>query len=89
MNLVLWLVVGGLIGWLASRIMNTDAQQGIGFNVAVGIVGALLAGWLIAPMIGADTINQGDFSFSGLVISLLGSIVLLAIVNLFRRSGVR
>jgi len=69
--------------------MNTDAQQGIGLNVAVGIVGALLAGWLITPMIGADTRNQGDFSFSGLVLSLLGAIVLLAIVNLFRRGWAR
>jgi uncharacterized membrane protein YeaQ/YmgE (transglycosylase-associated protein family) len=87
MNLILWLIVGGLIGWLASRITNTDAQQGIGLNMVVGIVGALLAGWLITPLVGDATINQGDFSFSGLVISLLGAIILLAIVNLFRRGG--
>jgi uncharacterized membrane protein YeaQ/YmgE (transglycosylase-associated protein family) len=87
MNFILWLVVGGVIGWLASKIMNTDARQGIGLNVVVGIVGALLAGWLLTPLMGGTTINQGDFSFSGLVISLLGSIVLLAIVNLFRRGG--
>lgn len=85
MNFILWLIVGGLIGWLASKIMNTDAQQGIGLNVVVGVVGALLAGWLITPLVGDATINQGDFSFSGLVISLLGAIILLAIVNLFRR----
>src|ERR1700739_1454521 len=85
MNLIIWLVVGGLIGWLASKIMNTDAEQGIGLNVVVGISGALLAGWLITPMVGGATINQGDFSLSGLLISLLGAIVLLAIVNLFRR----
>jgi uncharacterized membrane protein YeaQ/YmgE (transglycosylase-associated protein family) len=87
MNFILWLIVGGLIGWLASKIMNTDAQQGIGLNVVVGVVGALLAGWLITPLVGDATINQGDFSFSGLVISLLGAIILLAIVNLFRRGG--
>jgi uncharacterized membrane protein YeaQ/YmgE (transglycosylase-associated protein family) len=87
MNFILWLIVGGLIGWLASKIMNTDAQQGIGLNVVVGIVGALLAGWLITPLVGGATIDQGDFSFSGLVISLLGAIILLAIVNLFRRGG--
>jgi uncharacterized membrane protein YeaQ/YmgE (transglycosylase-associated protein family) len=87
MNFILWLIVGGVIGWLASRIMNTDAQQGIGLNIVVGIVGALLAGWLITPLVGATTLNQGDFSFSGLVISLLGSIILLALVNLFRRRG--
>jgi uncharacterized membrane protein YeaQ/YmgE (transglycosylase-associated protein family) len=89
MNFILWLIVGGLIGWIASKIMNTDAQQGIGLNIIVGIVGALLAGWLITPLIGGATINQSDFSLSGLVISLLGAIVLLAIVNLFRRGRVR
>ena len=89
MNVIIWLIVGGLIGWLASKIMNTDAQQGIGLNVVVGIVGALLAGWLITPFIGGATINQGDFSLSGFVISLLGAIVLLAIVNLFRRGRTR
>ena len=89
MNVIIWLVVGGLIGWLASRIMNTDARQGIGLNVVVGVIGALLAGWLITPLVGGATINQGDFSLSGLVISLLGAIVLLAIVNLFRSGRAR
>jgi uncharacterized membrane protein YeaQ/YmgE (transglycosylase-associated protein family) len=89
MNFIIWLIVGGLIGWLASKIMNTDAQQGIGLNIVVGIIGALLAGWLITPLIGGGTINQGDFSLSGLIISLLGAIVLLAIVNLFRRGRAR
>jgi uncharacterized membrane protein YeaQ/YmgE (transglycosylase-associated protein family) len=89
MNVIIWLVVGGLIGWLASKIMNTDAEQGIGLNVVVGIIGALLAGWLVTPLVGVATINQGDFSLGGLVISLLGAIVLLAIVNLFRRGRTR
>src|SRR6185312_12237822 len=89
MNMIIWLIVGGLIGWLASKIMNTDAEQGIGLNVVVGVVGALLAGWLITPLVGGTTINQGNFSLSGLVISLLGAIVLLAIVNLMRRGTTR
>ena len=89
MNFILWLIVGGLIGWIASKIMNTDAQQGVGLNIVVGIVGALLAGWLITPIIGGGTINQGNFSLSGLIISLLGAIVLLAIVNLFRKGRIR
>ena len=75
MNVIIWLIVGGVIGWLASKIMNTDAEQGIGLNVVVGIVGALLAGWLITPLVGGATINQGDFSLSGLLISLLGGLV--------------
>jgi uncharacterized membrane protein YeaQ/YmgE (transglycosylase-associated protein family) len=89
MNFILWLIVGGLIGWIASKIMNTDAQQGIVLNIVVGILGSLLGGWLISPLIGGSTINQGNFSLSGLLISLLGAIILLAIVNLFRRGRVR
>lgn len=89
MNILIWLVVGGIIGWLASLIMRTDAQQGILLNVVVGIVGALLGGWLISPLIGEGTINSRDFSLAGLGVSLLGAIILLAIVNLFRRGRVR
>lgn len=89
MNFILWIVIGGVIGWVASLIMKTDAQQGMVLNVVVGIVGALLGGWLISPMLGAGTINQGDFSLAGLGVSLLGAVILLAIVNLFRRNRVR
>lgn len=90
MNFILWLIVGGIIGWIASKIMNTDAQQGIVLNVVVGILGSLLGGWLISPLVGGgSTINRGNFSLSSLLISLLGAVVLLAIVNLFRRGRVR
>ena len=89
MNFIIWLIVGGLIGWIASIIMHTNGQQGIILNIVVGIVGALLAGFLIAPLVGGSTINSGDFSLSGLLISLVGAIILLAIVNLFRRGTVR
>lgn len=89
MNLVIWLVVGGLIGWVASLIMRTDAQQGIVLNVVVGIVGALVGGWVISPLIGVATINQSDFSLAGLLVSLGGAVILLAIVNLIRRGRVR
>ena len=89
MNLIIWLVVGGLIGWVASMIMRTDGQQGIILNVVVGIVGAFLGGFLLSPLLGAGTVNSGDFSVAGLAVSLLGSIILLAIVNLFRRGRVR
>lgn len=89
MNYIIWLVVGGLIGWVASKIMNTDAQQGILLNVVVGIVGAVLGGWLIAPLVGVPTINASNFSLGGLLVSLLGAIILLAIVNLIRRGKVR
>ena len=89
MNFIIWLVVGGLIGWVASMIMKTDAQQGVILNVVVGVVGAMLGGWLLAPMFGAGTINQNDFSLAGLGVSLLGAIILLAIVNLVRRGSPR
>jgi len=88
-NLILWLVVGGVLGWIASIIMGTNAQQGIFLNVIVGIVGAALAGLIIAPLLGVPTINQNAFSIGALLISLVGAIVLLAIVNLFRRGRAR
>lgn len=89
MNIIIWLVVGGLIGWVASMIMKTDGQQGILLNVVVGIIGAFLGGFLLGPMFGTGTLNQGDFSMSGLLVSLAGAIILLAIVNLVRRGRVR
>jgi uncharacterized membrane protein YeaQ/YmgE (transglycosylase-associated protein family) len=85
MNLIIWLVVGGLIGWVASLIMKTDAQQGVILNIVVGVVGALIGGWLLSPMVGAGTVNQGDFSLMGLLVSLGGAILLLVVVNLVRR----
>lgn len=89
MTLVIWLVVGGIIGWLASLVMKTDAQQGMILNVVVGIVGAVLGGWLLSPLIGAGTLNQGDFSLLGLLVSFGGAIILLFVVNLLRRGAAR
>ena len=89
MNFIIWIVVGGLIGWVASMIMKTNEQQGMFLNIVVGIVGSMLGGWLISPLLGAGTINQSDFSLLGLVVSLIGAVILLAIVNLFRRGKVR
>jgi uncharacterized membrane protein YeaQ/YmgE (transglycosylase-associated protein family) len=89
MNFIIWLVVGGLIGWVASMIMRTDAQQGVILNVVVGLVGSMLGGWFIAPLLGSGTVNSNDFSVMGLISSLIGAVILLAIVNLFRRGSVR
>ena len=89
MNFIIWLVIGGLIGWVASMIMKTDAQQGVVLNVVVGIVGAFLGGWLISPLVGVPTINQDAFSLSALLVSLVGAVILLAIVNLVRRGSAR
>jgi uncharacterized membrane protein YeaQ/YmgE (transglycosylase-associated protein family) len=88
MGFLIWLIVGGIVGWLASLVMRTDGQQGILLNVVVGIIGALLGGWLISPLVGVGTINEG-ISIGSIVVSLIGAIILLAIVNLFRRGRVR
>ena len=89
MNIIIWLVVGGLIGWLASVLMKTDGQQGILLNVVVGIVGAMLGGWFISPLVGVGTINQNNFSLPALGVSFLGAAILLGVVNLLRRGALR
>ena len=89
MNFIIWIIIGGIIGWLASLVMKTDAQQGMFLNVIVGIVGAFLGGWLLAPLFGSGTINANDFSVMSLVVSFLGAVIQLAIVNLIRRGSAR
>ena len=88
LGFIIWLIVGGIIGWLASLIMKTDGKQGILLNVVVGIIGAFIGGWLIAPLIGGSTGTAG-FDIMGFIAALIGAIILLAIVNLFRRGRVR
>ncbi len=88
-NFLVWIIVGGIIGWVASMIMKTDAQQGPLLNIVVGIVGAFLAGLFLTPLFGTGTINQDNFSVPALLLSLGGAIILLAIVNLLRRGSVR
>ena len=75
MNFIVWLIVGGLIGWIASMIMGTNEQQGMLLNIIVGIVGAFLGGLLLAPLFGVGTINQSDFSIGSLLVSLAGAIL--------------
>ena len=83
-GIIVWLVVGGVVGWLASLVMRTDAQQGILLNLVVGIVGAFIAGLVL----GGGSINQG-ITLESFLYSLLGAVVLLAVVNLIRRGSVR
>ncbi len=89
MNIIIWLIVGGVIGWLASIVMKTSGQQGIVLNVVVGVVGAFVGGYLISPLVGGGNINQQDFSVASLVVSFLGSVLLLAAVGLLRRVTAR
>jgi uncharacterized membrane protein YeaQ/YmgE (transglycosylase-associated protein family) len=84
LGIIVWLIVGGIVGWLASLIMRTDAQQGILLNIVVGIVGAFIAGLIV----GGGSINE-QITFSSFLWSLLGAVILLAIVNLVRRGSVR
>jgi len=84
MGIIVWLIMGGLVGWIASIIMGTSAQQGIILNVVVGIVGAMIGGFLIGPLIGAGSINQG-ITIMSFIVSLIGAVILLAIVNFFQR----
>ena len=85
MGIILWLIVGGVIGWLASIIMRTDAQQGIFLNIVVGIVGAFIGGLIMS----GGSINNQQLTIQSFLVSLLGAVILLAIVNLVRRGSVR
>ena len=89
MGIIVLLIIGGIVGWLASMIMRTNAQQGIFLNIVVGIVGALLAGFILTPLIGGAPITSGVISIQSVLVSLAGAVILLAIINLFRRGTVR
>ncbi len=89
MNFLIWLIVGGVIGWLASIVMRTNGQQGLILNIVVGIVGAFVAGVVLTPLLGIGTINQSNFSLPGLLVSFVGAVILLAVVNLLGWSRAR
>jgi len=84
-GIIVWLVVGGVVGWLASMIMRTDAQQGVLLNIVVGIVGAFIGGMIFNK----GDINNAPLNLTAFLVSLVGAVVLLAIVNLFRRGSIR
>jgi uncharacterized membrane protein YeaQ/YmgE (transglycosylase-associated protein family) len=88
-NFLIWIILGGVLGWLASIVMHTNANQGTFLNIVVGIIGAFVAGMVLTPLFGVATINQNNFSLPALLVSLLGAILLLGIVNLFQRGTVR
>ena len=88
MEWILIIVIGGILGWLASIVMRTDAQQGILLNIVVGIVGAILGGLLLSGLIGGGSITEG-INVRSLITSFIGALILLAIVNLVTRRRVR
>jgi uncharacterized membrane protein YeaQ/YmgE (transglycosylase-associated protein family) len=85
MGIIIWLIIGGIVGWLASLIMRTDAQQGIILNIVVGIVGAFIGGLIFRR----GDINDAPLDVTSFLVSLVGAVILLAVVNLFRRGAVR
>jgi uncharacterized membrane protein YeaQ/YmgE (transglycosylase-associated protein family) len=87
MHLIMWLIVGGLIGWLASIIMKTT-RQSVLTNIVVGVVGTFLGGQMISPMVGVGSISSG-ISIRSILVSLFGAIVLLGVINLVRLGRVR
>jgi uncharacterized membrane protein YeaQ/YmgE (transglycosylase-associated protein family) len=82
-NFLVWIIVGALIGWVASSLMGR--REGLLLNIIVGIAGAFIGGLLLTPYFGITTINQNNFSLPALMVSLLGAVVLMAVVNLLSR----
>ena len=89
MNIILWFAIGIVVGWLATRFLKTESQWGTGLNVVVGILGALVGGFIIAPMMGAGLIDQQGFSLISLLASFLGALLLLAFFSFVRPRGLR
>ncbi len=87
MQIVVWLIAGGVVGWVAGLLMRR--RDSLFLDMVIGIVGALLGGWFIAPLVGANTIDQGSFTLPSLLVSLAGAVILLAIVNFGRRGRLR
>lgn len=86
-NFLIWIIVGAVIGWVASLIMKTNSRQGLIADIIVGIVGAFVAGYFLSPLFNVSTINEGNFSLPALLVSLGGAVILLAISKLFRNIG--
>lgn len=89
MDFIIALIMGGVIGWLASIVMRTDAQQGIFLNIIVGCIGSILGRFLFGSFIGGGHLRGNAFDPMTLLTAFVGAIVLLAIVNLVRRGSVR
>lgn len=82
MGIILWIIFGALVGWIASMIMKTDGQQGALLNIIVGIVGALIGGFVMRALGYSDVSGFNFYSFG---VALLGAIILIAIVKAVRR----
>jgi uncharacterized membrane protein YeaQ/YmgE (transglycosylase-associated protein family) len=84
MNIIIYLIAGAIVGYIASRIMHTNSQQGLLLDIGVGVIGAFLAGYFISPLLGIGTINDA-VTIPTMLVTLLGSVVLLWIFKMVRR----
>ncbi len=84
MNLIIYLIAGAIVGYIASRIMRTNSQQGLLLDIVVGVIGAFIAGYFISPLLGVGTINNA-VTIPTMLVTLAGSVVLLWIVKAVRR----
>ena len=89
MGFIIWILVGALVGWIASLIMKTDAQQGTILNIVIGILGAWLGGYLISPLVGVSTINQNALSIPSILVSIVGAVIVIVIWQLIRKGSAR
>ena len=84
MNLIIYLIAGAIVGYIASRIMRTNGQQGLLLDIVVGVIGAFLAGYFVSPLLGVGTINDA-ITLPTMLVTLIGAVVLLWIVKAVRR----
>lgn len=89
MSFIIWILVGALVCWIASLIMNTDAQQGTILNIVFGILGAFLGGYLISPLVGVSTINQNALSIPSILVSIIGAVIVILIWKLISKASSR
>lgn len=86
-NIIVWIIVGALAGWIASMVMRRDASMGAVANIVIGVIGAFVGGWVVS-LFGVD-VSTGELTFASILTAILGAIIVLAIVNLVRRGSVR
>lgn len=84
MNLIIYLIAGAIVGYIASRVMHTNSQQGLVLDIVVGVIGAFIAGYFISPLLGVGTINDA-ITLQTMLVTLIGSVALLWIVKMVRR----
>jgi uncharacterized membrane protein YeaQ/YmgE (transglycosylase-associated protein family) len=86
MNIIVWLIAGAAVGYIASLIMKTNGRQGLVLDIVVGVVGAFIAGYFLSPVLGISTINQNNFSLPAMLLSVLGAVILLVGIHIFNRA---